>query len=760
MKRLILVLSLFIAIGIVPKVVLATAQANLNVEVQIACPLKDGVHIQYGSGTVISRKGVILTNRHVIQDMDGTFIRYCVVGKSKGLNQAASFSDRLISETKYVSQKTELDVAILYVMNDSNFPFFNIGDSTNSNLDVNTIVEALGFPAYNDLKLTHTEGKFTTSFSIFDDYFEATTYINHGNSGGSAYATNQLVGIPTAILQTPSGQRNFFLKIDSVKQWMSSILGTDYQNSILDYSPSGNAPVISLPADRTPPVIKNAPRDVFWFKSFDDSGNVAKGVYVDNYSPWKDLYVSGAYRNIQISMPRSLFTPWLMDDMDKESGLKSAIYSFSDNIFDVLSKPSQERVITYKKVGKSPLDFEVAELTPIISLPNKAGTYYVNIRFADRSGNISEPYILTYVIDGETFLNLKNVTFYTDSNLQNMIGNYDFDMNSWSEYRYPQYHQYCVTNQKNLYIKWNYSSVYDKYAVAMFNDDVEEMSAAQSIISKKISVVNKNSYSIIGLDKGLNTNDWNGYSICDGTQDKTCGLLGKVSTFLLKPQLSLDSPALEGKNSVIKFAYDPNSKYVLKCGKDDVSAGLNQYKHPYIVLRESKPLVQGKISSDIPKPNIVITRDSAQTNDQFVSDQMKKLVKSDSALTNRLKGSILLQVETLGAAWYLHPVTLRRYYLKDGVTAYEMLRSFGLGVSESDYSKLVNGNEAIKNQLSGRIILRVQAHGEAYYINPKDLSVTYLKDGEVAYQAMRNLSLGITDVDIAKILIENFVPSK
>jgi hypothetical protein len=148
---------------------------------------------------------------------------------------------------------------------------------------------------------------------------------------------------------------------------------------------------------------------------------------------------------------------------------------------------------------------------------------------------------------------------------------------------------------------------------------------------------------------------------------------------------------------------------------------------------------------------------SAQSED-FVTEQIRLITTPDTLLINRLKGNILLQVQTLGAAWYLHPVTLKRYYLKDGQTAYEMLRAFGLGVSENDYAKIVAGDLRLKTKLKGRIILRAQAHGEAYYINPKDLSVTYLKDGEAAYQAMRNLSIGITNNDLSRIPIERFVP--
>jgi len=123
----------------------------------------------------------------------------------------------------------------------------------------------------------------------------------------------------------------------------------------------------------------------------------------------------------------------------------------------------------------------------------------------------------------------------------------------------------------------------------------------------------------------------------------------------------------------------------------------------------------------------------------------------NAALVDRLRGYILLQVQQHGEAWYLNPTDGSRFYMKDGPTAYQMMRSFGLGVSETDYATIERGDWSIKNRLRGRIVLRVQEHGEAYYIHPKDLSVHYLQNGDEAYRLMRLYSLGITDADLDQI---------
>lgn len=66
---------------------------------------------------------------------------------------------------------------------------------------------------------------------------------------------------------------------------------------------------------------------------------------------------------------------------------------------------------------------------------------------------------------------------------------------------------------------------------------------------------------------------------------------------------------------------------------------------------------------------------------------------SAASLAERLGGYILLQVEQHGEAWYVDPVSLSRSYMKDGAAAYEALREFGLGISNADLKNIPVGVE-------------------------------------------------------------------
>lgn len=123
------------------------------------------------------------------------------------------------------------------------------------------------------------------------------------------------------------------------------------------------------------------------------------------------------------------------------------------------------------------------------------------------------------------------------------------------------------------------------------------------------------------------------------------------------------------------------------------------------------------------------------------------------SLASRLKGQVLLQVASRGEAWYVDPASLNRVYLKDGGAAFNIMRSYGLGISESDYAKLAAGNSSLRARVTGHIVLRVALHGEAYYLCPRTGALSYIKDGAAAFDIMRQCGLGISNSDLAQISV-------
>lgn len=120
-----------------------------------------------------------------------------------------------------------------------------------------------------------------------------------------------------------------------------------------------------------------------------------------------------------------------------------------------------------------------------------------------------------------------------------------------------------------------------------------------------------------------------------------------------------------------------------------------------------------------------------------------------ASLADTLSGRILLQVENRGEAWYVDPVTKQRFFLGRAEDAYTLMRAKGLGIR---HSELVQYRASrFPSRLSGRIVLDVESHGEAYYIIPRRLTSVYLGRAQDAYALMRQYGLGITNVNLAQI---------
>lgn len=120
-----------------------------------------------------------------------------------------------------------------------------------------------------------------------------------------------------------------------------------------------------------------------------------------------------------------------------------------------------------------------------------------------------------------------------------------------------------------------------------------------------------------------------------------------------------------------------------------------------------------------------------------------------AGLATRLKGKILLQVESNGEAWYINPENEKRYYLGRPDDAFQVMRELGLGISNKDFDSF---NNYAPSRLSGKILLKVEDSGKAYYVNPVDLKMHYLGRPADAFQIMRNLGLGITNNDLNTIV--------
>lgn len=94
-------------------------------------------------------------------------------------------------------------------------------------------------------------------------------------------------------------------------------------------------------------------------------------------------------------------------------------------------------------------------------------------------------------------------------------------------------------------------------------------------------------------------------------------------------------------------------------------------------------------------------------------------VEGDQAITRRLSGRIVLQVEKNGEAWYINPVDLKKYYLGRPADAFAIMRELGLGISRKNLALIhKNGyDESIDRYSSYEYRKEVETSSGNFYVD-------------------------------------------
>lgn len=161
---------------------------------------------QYGSGSIISPDGYILTNAHVVTPPPGIEVKLIRVGMTTSPEEPPV--DRYFAEIVEIDKV--LDIAVLRIVSTTlgvrvnpaelNLPYVRLGDS--DSLQLGDEIFAIGYPVIGGLTLTLSRGEisgFTPSNTYGPrGYIKTTMMFSGGMSGGMILDRNGfLVGIPT-----------------------------------------------------------------------------------------------------------------------------------------------------------------------------------------------------------------------------------------------------------------------------------------------------------------------------------------------------------------------------------------------------------------------------------------------------------------------------------------------------------------------------------------------------------------------------------
>ena len=140
-----------------------------------------------GSGFIIDRKGIVVTNNHVIQGAEDIIV---------SVNGSTEYKAKVIGTDPY------MDLAVLQIVSDEKFETVSFGDSDKAR--VGDWVIAIGNPY--GFGGTVTSGIISSrnrdiGLTRYDDFIQTDASINVGNSGGPLFNLNgEVIGINTAII--------------------------------------------------------------------------------------------------------------------------------------------------------------------------------------------------------------------------------------------------------------------------------------------------------------------------------------------------------------------------------------------------------------------------------------------------------------------------------------------------------------------------------------------------------------------------------
>lgn len=154
-----------------------------------------------GSGFIIDKEGIIVTNYHVIKDA----------------NQIEVILNSKNYKAKLIGYDKKIDIALLKINSNNDFDFVEFADS--SKIEIGDLIVAVGNPY--GLGGTVTSGIISAlnrdiNMTPYDNFIQIDAAINKGNSGGPTFNMDgKVVGVNTAIISPTGGNVGLAFSIPS-----------------------------------------------------------------------------------------------------------------------------------------------------------------------------------------------------------------------------------------------------------------------------------------------------------------------------------------------------------------------------------------------------------------------------------------------------------------------------------------------------------------------------------------------------------------
>jgi Do/DeqQ family serine protease len=164
-----------------------------------------------GSGVIFEKRGLILTNNHVVKDADEITVKFADKHEVKG---------------KVVGTDAKTDLAVIRVDAKDDLPVATLGNS--DALQVGEWAIAIGNPFGLDHTLTvgvvSATGRSEVGIAAYENFIQTDASINPGNSGGPLLnVRGEVIGINTAIVASGQGI-GFAIPVNMARKVMEDLV--------------------------------------------------------------------------------------------------------------------------------------------------------------------------------------------------------------------------------------------------------------------------------------------------------------------------------------------------------------------------------------------------------------------------------------------------------------------------------------------------------------------------------------------------------